>query len=53
MISRPACHREDFTVAIFVADGADFFGGEVVFWGDVEGIVGEHGGGGEGELILV
>jgi hypothetical protein len=26
-----------------VANGADFFGGDVVFGGDVEGIAGEHG----------
>ena len=36
-------HGEDFTVAVFVANRADFFGGDVVFGGDVEGMGGEHG----------
>ena len=43
VVERTAGHGEHLAVAVFVADGADFFGSEVVFDGDVERIVGEHG----------
>jgi len=43
VVERAAGQVEDFAVAVFVADGADVFGGEVVFGGDVEGVGGEHG----------
>jgi len=44
VILRTAGHGKNFTIAVFVADGADFFGGEVVVRGDVERVGGEHGG---------